>query len=949
MSGIYEVNGINKQITDSLETLEIKAAKTEKPVVIDGPELGVGDKTEIGQTTKNVAVKEVSENLTVTYKSVLAELNRKGEVRSVSAQEIVAASKNNYDITKAPYKEIFEQLDKYAKDIDTRIDALVNQNKAADIRSEFKRMKKNAQKDSTINQELYDWVISNKELQYVNKVSMERDKYAETQGESLNFHDKIENMRAWSNDYVHGTDSAYHKAAFNEYKMMMEMRMEDEFWTILNSDPTKEWTKADIIAKHQERIKEQNPNADVKDPDFERFVDKSKAARGYAATKQAVMQKRSEVESITADEIREQIKKEPVNLLKRSDYDKFLGWNKVKSNLADKLINYLESAPVKDKDGNPVMKDGKPVLKYKNEDGTYNLRILSEEIYTCTGSDYFLNASQNEKESELYNFRTWIADCLGAKNADDITANDARILLQYFKYDIEGKDRSVRFFDGIAGLVENVATATTVLETCVTPLVITLTQDIKIEQTQQVLFNITSGLNLPQAQQQGLVNALIDVFQHQEVSGTEVYNVLSRYAADFGLAMAEGALIALASEIIRDVLIGHQVPFEKNCFSTSILSRPEFISLARFKQHMNTYRGQEYERIKSTFDKHDKLDTLRLSGYLRMQNNKGQISQEEYNKVVEYLDKHPDVSRAVLDKEFPEMVQKSFSIFYATYGDWDKEGFREEWDRYGGLGSNDNCQEGPEKLKDAPTGKKEVIMADEVVVQTKTEVIHEPEKVEYEDQQDCQTFFEGEEVGLIFWPDLIKWWDGQSEGPSLRDKYELRDAITILKMVQCLDKDHKDYSPEFLEELLRLSKTKNCAGLKTVEGFNYEHYMELRNGKMPQNLNMPMELAGVKRSCDKTAKDLVHTTPITQKGNNGKSKYKAQVGEKRIPGGTKTRTVVTGLEQRYHATEKGSGKDNVFNDKTGRDLWTKPYQKEGATITDHGKDKKKYDEESKPE
>ena len=68
----------------------------------------------------------------------------------------------------------------------------------------------------------------------------------------------------------------------------------------------------------------------------------------------------------------------------------------------------------------------------KNEDGTYDLSKLGDEILTRVGADYKVNQSKDKQMAEMENIKVRVAD-LAQVSKDDITIGDVNDLLSLFK------------------------------------------------------------------------------------------------------------------------------------------------------------------------------------------------------------------------------------------------------------------------------------------------------------------------------------------------------------------------------------------------------------------------------------------------------------------------------------------------------------------------------------
>ena len=82
-----------------------------------------------------------------------------------------------------------------------------------------------------------------------------------------------------------------------------------------------------------------------------------------------------------------------------------------------------------------------------NENGTYNLSKLSDEILTRVGADYKVNQSKDKEMAELTNVERHLEAIMNT----DLTEKEVKKLIKLCDYKIEGKNRMPKVLNAIAG------------------------------------------------------------------------------------------------------------------------------------------------------------------------------------------------------------------------------------------------------------------------------------------------------------------------------------------------------------------------------------------------------------------------------------------------------------------------------------------------------------------
>ena len=214
----------------------------------------------------------------------------------------------------------------------------------------------------------------------------------------------------------------------------------------------------------------------------------------------------------------------------------------------------------------------------QNEDGTYDLTKLGQEILDYTGQDYKVNQSKDEKMAEFENIKVRLAD-LTKVSKDDISDGDVKDLIKYVGLKREHKDRTPNLLKAIVGGVAGglgAAGATRKLH---------VLQDINVvvdDKTvaQTMIDNLkANGINVDATEIGGKVSIKV----HQEVlRDTRVLDIL------------RGAGIGALTSAAFDILFGNTKD-EESCMSVSDYdpSKETYTNPELYKKHLaNTTKNQ---------------------------------------------------------------------------------------------------------------------------------------------------------------------------------------------------------------------------------------------------------------------------------------------------------------------------------------------------------------------
>ena len=201
------------------------------------------------------------------------------------------------------------------------------------------------------------------------------------------------------------------------------------------------------------------------------------------------------------------------------------------------------------------------LAKVQNEDGTYDLSKLGDEILTRVGADYKVNQSTDLPMAEMENIRTHLAD-LANVSKDDISNGDVKDMLSLFKIKREHKDRTPGFVKAIGqGVVGALSGAFGALAS---------SEQLDVTQCVNLKFESAAMADdvIKELDKQGikysktaLTNGKLGIKILQEVSiDDRLSNIL--------VSSLGGAAIGVLTSAMTDIIFGN-VQDEKSCYSVS--------------------------------------------------------------------------------------------------------------------------------------------------------------------------------------------------------------------------------------------------------------------------------------------------------------------------------------------------------------------------------------------
>ena len=219
------------------------------------------------------------------------------------------------------------------------------------------------------------------------------------------------------------------------------------------------------------------------------------------------------------------------------------------------------------------------LAKLQNEDGTYDLSKLGDEILTRVGADYKVNQSTDLPMAEMENIRTHLAD-LANVSKDDISNGDVKDMLSLFKIKREHKDRTPGLVKAAVGGIGGALSA--------------LASSRKMHQSQVI--NITfDTADLAAATLKDLDADNIKYTKTLLPSGKVHVKIAQEQTLNPRLMdTLKGAGIGVLTSAAMDILFG-QTRDEKSCMSVSDYDKndPTYTDPVKYKKHFaNTTKSQ---------------------------------------------------------------------------------------------------------------------------------------------------------------------------------------------------------------------------------------------------------------------------------------------------------------------------------------------------------------------
>ena len=207
--------------------------------------------------------------------------------------------------------------------------------------------------------------------------------------------------------------------------------------------------------------------------------------------------------------------------------------------------------------------------KCKNEDGTYNLTKLSNEILSRVGADYKLDLSNGDDMDELVNVKSRLKDIT---NGVEFSTNEAKVLVNMLGFDREHKDHTPKVVKAVGGLIGGAGAA--------------LSASSKFNVTQEVAMEIAD-----EQVAQDIIKQLKDkgvTFGTTKIDGKIGITVLQKYMRDNTITnILKGAGIGVLSNALFDIVFGNK-PDKYSCVSVSDYDHkdPYYTTPKGYKKHI---------------------------------------------------------------------------------------------------------------------------------------------------------------------------------------------------------------------------------------------------------------------------------------------------------------------------------------------------------------------------
>ena len=232
--------------------------------------------------------------------------------------------------------------------------------------------------------------------------------------------------------------------------------------------------------------------------------------------------------------------------------------HKIGTNIYDKLKNkYLETI--------------------KNEDGTYDLSKLQDDLLNYVGQDYKVNQSKDEQMSEMFNIKVRLKDLTG----EDFTDNETKVLLNVLEFDREHKDHAPKLGKAVySGIVSALGAIGAI-------------GNGEIRQHVGITIKLGSVADAKEfadlLKQQGVKTST------EEVNGQVNVRILVDQTVRAGLLnILKGAGIGVLTSAMLDIILGNERD-EKSCFSVSDYNKddPTYTDPEKYKKHFaNTTKNK---------------------------------------------------------------------------------------------------------------------------------------------------------------------------------------------------------------------------------------------------------------------------------------------------------------------------------------------------------------------
>ena len=279
--------------------------------------------------------------------------------------------------------------------------------------------------------------------------------------------------------------------------------------------------------------------------------------------------------------------------------------------------------------------------KCKNEDGTYNLTKLSNEILSRVGADYNLNLSNGDDMDELVNVKSRLKDIT---NGVEFSTNEAKVLVNMLGFDREHKDHTPKVVKAVGGLIGGAGAA--------------LSASSKFNVTQEVAMEIAD-----EQVAQDIIKQLKDkgvTFGTTKIDGKIGITVLQKYMRDNTITnILKGAGLGVLSNALFDIVLGNK-PDEYSCISVSDYDHndPYYTTPEGYKKHIaNRFKNENKKEAlnklvdlyvekygEKDWSEHFQNDAIRRTAGFGSTNNPDECVMLKYNKPIDDKPVKPPVN-----------------------------------------------------------------------------------------------------------------------------------------------------------------------------------------------------------------------------------------------------------------------------------------------------------------
>lgn len=315
--------------------------------------------------------------------------------------------------------------------------------------------------------------------------------------------------KAWKNSYTKEAFEKLENYARSDAQHAAEVRLNN------SESHSKKGIRKEVLYEIEETSNDKYQKDAVK---------KSKTDRKILARRNTVEDKAADLTHMTKDGIAEEIGKRSnqYNFMK-----KMFSAHKIGDRIFEKLNRkYLDTI--------------------KNEDGTYDLSKLKDELLSRIGADYKLNQSTDDKMGELKN----IQNHLKAITGEDFTDNETKVLVNMFDFKREHKDRTPGI---VKALVSGAAAGASAF-----------TSSPKVSANQLVEFTLKVGSDTAILEQLKEIGDVTQIGEGNFLIKVDQKMLYNQGAQDALKGLGIGAL----SSILFDFVIG-DTKDEKSCMSIS--------------------------------------------------------------------------------------------------------------------------------------------------------------------------------------------------------------------------------------------------------------------------------------------------------------------------------------------------------------------------------------------